>query len=60
MGDAAAESAIDERVGVCTRSLKGEDKSAFLRAVIAGEEVVLILIADGHDGNGASQVRSHR
>ena len=40
-------------------ALDGEDKSAFLRAEIGGEEVVFVLIADGHDGKDASQVTSH-
>ena len=42
--------------GMCQRSLKHEDRVATHRAMVGGEEVVLMLVADGHGGSDAAEL----
>ena len=37
------------------RDLKGDDRCAVLEATIGGDELVLVLVADGHGGSAAAQ-----
>ena len=49
----------DSSVGMCQRSLKNEDRMAQHQAIVGGEEVRLLMVADGHGGQDVAERCSH-
>lgn len=45
-----------EPVGMCQRRMKGEDRTDKRRTTIGGEQVLLLMVADGHGGAAAAEV----